>query len=406
MIRNNWQLVVCGISHKTARLEQREPLQIGREEIARANKTLCNIRGVKESAILSTCNRVEFHFVSDKTRKPIEIVSSFYREFSGKNISDLESSFYIRKNRHAAVHLFRVTAGIDSMVLGENQILGQAKEAYSSACAVKSAGKIIHRLFHQAFRVGKQVRYDTELGKGACSVSSATIEMLKTRMDGLKDPAILFVGFNQMILLAVENLSRLGYKRFYFANRTEQKAIDLAAKYNASGYSLTMLPDLLQKVDVVISCTGSDQPIVKEQLLADRSAAMPDKPLLVADLAIPRDVEMKNSYPGIELYDLEDVRKFVKDQQAQREHAVGDAEEIIEKKLNEFVYWLEHVLLEPAYNGLEDTFEQIRRQEIDEVLDSLPSESREAIDRATRRMVEKFLQIKIRSSSKTEKMEQ
>jgi len=405
MIPCNWQLALCGINHKTATVEQREPLQIGREELAGANSTLGYMDGIREALILSTCNRIEFYLITDRKLEPFETVKSFYAQLKKLDISGLEENFYIRRDKDVADHLFRVAAGMDSMVLGEHEILGQAKEAYSSACAVKTAGKVLHGLFHQAFRIGKKVRSDTELGQGACSVSTATIEMIKSRIDNVSNPMILFIGLNKMISLATARLKRRGFDRFMFANRTEQKAVEFASLHHSQGYSLDKLPDLLVQADIVISCTGSDRPIVTDKMIGDLVEKHPDKKLLIADMAIPRDVESLNRRPGIEYYDLEDVKQFVRSQQDQREMALPEAEEIIERRLDQFMYWFEHVRHEPMYNGLGDTFEKIRRIEIDKLLESLPAEKHDLVDRATRHLVEKLLQVKVRTSSSLEKSE-
>ena len=296
MLPCNWQLTLCGINHKTSTLEEREPLQIGHEETARANAILCNIDGVLEATVLSTCNRVELFIVSERDHDPCEVAREFYRELKGIEIKPLKEKFYIYKDREVADHVFRVAAGIDSMVIGENQILSQLKEAYSSACKVKTAGKVLHGLFHQAFRVGKQVRADTELGKGACSVSSATVDLLKTRMNGLVDPTIIFVGVNQMIYLAASRLHRRGHSNFIFTNRTSNKALDFAARFRGAGFGLDELPALLTEADVLISCTGAEEAIINDSTLAERQAANPGKKLIIADMAIPRDVELKNEY--------------------------------------------------------------------------------------------------------------
>ncbi len=397
MLPCNWQLTACGINYKTSALEEREPLQIGAEEIPGANASLCNITGVLEGAILSTCNRVEFFFVCDRERDSFEIVEEFYRDLRNIDIAPLREKFYIYHDRDVADHLFRVTAGIDSMVIGENQIQSQVKEAYSSACKVKSAGKVLHGLLHQAFRVGKQVRADTELGRGACSVSSATVDMLKTRMNGLVEPTIVFVGINQMIFLAASRLHHRGKSHFIFANRTKQKAHDFAARFRGAGYSLGELPHLLIEADVLITCTSATNPIIDDRTLEERTAAKIEKRLIIADMAIPRDVALKNDYANVEVYDLEAVKKYVRESQQIREKAVPQAEQLINYRVEQFVYWFEHIRFEPGYNGLSDAFEQVRRQELSKILGTLPDEVRQTVDQATRRMVQKLTQIKFRS---------
>jgi glutamyl-tRNA reductase len=403
MISCTWQLIACGINHKSSSLKLREPLQLSREDMAHANATLCDLPGVRESVILATCNRVEFYLVIDRDHKPFDVVSTFYRELKNIDVSSLEPNFYTNKNREAAEHLFRVSSGIDSMVVGENQILGQIKEAYSSACAVKSAGKVMHRLFHQAFRVGKQVRSDTELGQGACSISTATIEMLKPKLDTIDSPLILMIGLNQMITLATSRLKRRGFDRFMFANRTRQAAVEFGSQHNAEGYGLDELPALLPRADVVITCTGSPQAIITDDHIGNMLVRNPGKQLIIADMAVPRDVEIKKDHAGIDYYDLDDVKKHAETNQSSREDAIPDAESLIERKLEQFMYWFDHVRHEPIYNGLTETFEQIRHDELKRVIENLPPESRDIIERATRRIVERIMQIKIRAAGSPEK---
>ncbi len=405
MIPCTWQLVVCGINHKSSSLEQRERLQVNRAEMARANATLCDLPGVRESVFLSTCNRIECYMVVDRDRKAFDIVTDFYRQLRSLDVTHLEPQFYTRKDQHAADHLFRVSAGLDSMVVGENEILGQVKDAYSSACNVKSAGKVIHRLFHQAFRIGKQVRSDTELGHGACSVSTATIDMLKPHLEAIPHPAILFIGLNQMITLAAARLKRRGYDRFLFANRTPQRAVEFAEQYAASGHGLDELPTILPNADIIISCTGSNDPVITDDMIGGILAAHPDKKLVITDMAIPRDVELKNEYTGVICYDLEGVKSHVDSQQSKRVDAVPDAESIVDRKLEQFMYWFDHVRHEPIYNGLNEIFETIRREEMKRVMQELPLESRDAVDRATRRLLERIMQIKARTDAVPEKSE-
>ncbi|MBN2226191.1 MAG: glutamyl-tRNA reductase [candidate division Zixibacteria bacterium] len=403
MAVGNWHLMVCGVNHHATIVEQREPLQLGREDIASAHAQFSRMAGVKEATIVATCNRIEFYAVTDKTVDIFDLVARFYSRFRQIDLSSVRDSFYIRKNKHAVVHLFRVAAGIDSMVLGENQILGQLKEAYSSACAVKAAGKVLHRLFHQAFRVGKQVRTDTELGKGACSISSATIEMLDPIIAKASSPVILLVGLNKMISLAVSGLQKYEHARLVFANRTVEKARQFARKYNAEAHPLSALPSLLTEVDIVITCTGATDPIIDREMITRTVADRSDRPLVVVDMAIPRDVDFaKGSHDGICLYDLEDIRQFVSNRQKEREQALPRAEEIIDRKLAEFLYWFDHVRHEPLYNGLAEYFEQVRQKEVAVVSGRLPDSDREALDMMTRRLVDKLLQIKIRTSASDE----
>jgi len=399
MTPGNWHLVAYGINHKTLTLKRREPLQIGRDEIAEATAVFGNLDGIKESVIVSTCNRVEFYFVAKKTTVPFEPVKTFYQIFKKLDISDLTDSFYSKKNKHVVSHLFSVASGIDSMVLGESQILGQLKDAYSSACAVKTTGKIVHRLFHQSFRVGKMVRTETEMGKGACSVSSAAVDFLKSKIDKLKKPTILFVGINQIINLAASKLKKLNNNKMMFANRTLNTAVEFAARYNGTGHSLDKLKPLIGTADIIITCTGSKEPVITKEIIDSYLNSSPDRKITLLDMAVPRDVEIDNDYnPAIEVYNLEDINQHVKLRQQQRELAIPQAQKIIDRKLSEFQYWFDHVIHEPLYNGIGEAYEDIRQKEIIKILEKLPSEYHEEVNKATRRMVDKLLQIKIRKS--------
>ncbi|HOP07627.1 MAG TPA: glutamyl-tRNA reductase [candidate division Zixibacteria bacterium] len=398
-----WRLVLCGINHKTSTVEQREPLQIGPEDAAEALEKFGLIDGVVEAVIISTCNRVEFCFVGPRKRDPFDLLCQFYQEYRGIDIARLEECFYQRKGKHVARHLFRVCAGIDSMVLGENQIFGQVKEAYSSSCRVKMTGKILHRVFHQAFRVGKQVRTDTEMGRGACSVSSAAIELLRSGLDLSTRPTVLFIGVNRMISLAASSWRKLHHKKLVFANRTPEKAIDLAAKFKGSGHGLDELPALLREADIVFTSTGSEQPIVTRKMLNDLFTDMPDKQLTVMDIAIPRDVEVSGEFhPGLKLLDMEDVQAFVDQRQSERAAAIPNAEAIIAERLQEFAYWYDHIKHEFTYDSLSEKFEAIKDQELAPIFNLLPSQYHRAVREAAERMAHKMAQVKYRVSEQGE----
>jgi glutamyl-tRNA reductase len=399
MTAGNWHLYLCGTDHKIASTTQRETLQLLRDEIPVANSIFCGLAGVMESAIVSTCNRVEFYFVADKSHDPFEIVRAFYLKAKGIEIAVLQNYLQIKKDRHAADHLLRVAAGIESMVIGEDQIAGQLKDAYTSACSVKSAGKIIHRLFHQAFRVGKQVRSDTEIGRGACSISGAAMEILAPRMIQLEKPSILFIGVNQMIALSASALSVRDHGEFLFANRTKEKAVVFAAKFDSTGHSLDELPLLLERADVVITCTSSREPIINLAIFDQVFKSNPKKKLLILDLALPRDVEVgKSLNPRLEIFGLEDVKDFLSRRRQLKEEAIPEVEKIVEQRLNEFVYWFDHIRHEPLYNGLDKQFEHIRQEELSNIIERLPRDIQSEVNIATNRLINRLLQLKVRTS--------
>lgn len=394
MTLGGWHLVVCGISHKTATLKQREAVQIGREELPSANACLRGLPGILESIVLSTCNRVEFYCILEHGCDPLATMGDFYTRFRSLETKPARELFYVKEGMDAAEHLFRVAAGIDSMVLGENQILGQVKDAYSSACAVRSAGKVMHRLLHQAFRVGKQVRTDTEMGRGACSVSSAAIEMLSDQIAAVDAPSILFVGANQMIGLAAMKLARVPCVRLAFANRTPAKAALLATKYGGESHGIEDLTELIARSDIVISCTSSPEPVITPRMLEAQAGQRRRDRCVLLDLAVPRDIDCDTKQgDGYEVFDLEDVKHYVESQQSRRVNAIPQAEEIIGHRLREFAYWYEHVQNDVAYSGNGQALEMARQEEIAALIEKLSPELQAELDRTSRRLVERAVQI-------------
>jgi glutamyl-tRNA reductase len=395
----DWRLVICGTNHSRSTLEEREPLQVGQEEIASAHAAIVSQPGIVEAVIVSTCNRIEFYLVMERSQRSFDAVRTFYREQRNLDITTLEDRFYVYRGKHAAEHLFRVAAGVDSMVVGENQISTQIRQAYSSSCRVKAAGRISHRLFHHAFRVGKQVRTDTELGRGACSVSSASVELLKARIPREARPGVLFVGVNRTIVLAASAWSKLHHSAFLFANRTREKAVALAARYKARGHSLTDLPQLLSEADIVITSTGASQPVITTAMIDAALAARPDHRLLIMDMAVPRDTDVaKDHSERVTVFDLSDVQAFVRQRQQERLAAVPDAERIIEQRLGEFAYWYDHVRHELSRHGLSDVFHDIYRRDMQDALDELTPEDRHRIDEAAERLLRHLALVKLRES--------
>jgi glutamyl-tRNA reductase len=390
----SWPLVLCGTNHRRATLPELEPLCIAAEKLVPANAALVRQHEVPEALVLSTCNRVEFYFVVQPRHDPLAVVSRFYEEHTGLDLGARRGLFDVRLGTDVAPHLFRVAAGLDSAVLGENQILGQVKSAYSAACAAHSAGKMIHRLFHQAFRAGKQVRSETDMSRGACSVSTAAVEMLRQRRVFRDDARVLLIGANRMIELAAERLSQVPGLQLCFANRTKTKAQVLARPYAAEAFDLTALTDHLVAADVVITCTAATEPIITSRMLTDVVSGKTGRVCTLVDLAVPRDVEPpQEKLPGLEILDLDSVNRFVTGQQQKRLGAVPEAEDVIAHRAAEFNYWYLQVLREPRYNGDAPTLESIRTEELAPLLAALPADLQSELNRVTRRLVQRVAAV-------------
>lgn len=310
------------------------------EELTRANRILLRLPAVRESAVVSTCNRVEFYLVVDDAADPSGLVGALYDKMGRRDCRPHLHLFESRYGRAVAHHLFRVAAGVESAVVGESEVLGQVKDAYSAACAAGSAGKLIHRLFHQAFRVGKRVRTDTSIGRGACSVGSAAVEMLGEWMADRSDTNVLIVGVNRMTRIAATRLATYYACRLTFANRTASKAAALASTLGAEGYGLDALPELMSRADAAILCTSSPDPIVTREMLTGVLSRRGAKSMVLVDLAVPRDVDVPHSWsPLVEVIDLDDIGRFVAGRQREREREVPHAEAIIRSVLDEFQLW-------------------------------------------------------------------
>ncbi|MFH1999032.1 MAG: glutamyl-tRNA reductase [Planctomycetota bacterium] len=383
-------LAVCGISYNTATLSEREPFQITRKNIVPAVKELQSIRGVKECMILSTCNRFEAYMVLDNEEEAFTILREFFILFRCKDPKVVRDLFYVRHGSTVVRHLFRVTAGLDSMVLGEYQIQNQVKEAYSVACSVKGPGKILHKLVHAAFRAGKTVRTRTAVGAGRMSVAGMAVGMMKNRL--APSNPILMVGVNENIRIVAEGLRDAGFTKFLFANRTTYKADKLATRFNGEGYGLDDLKTLMSKARCIVSCTGAPGYIIPASLVVEL-AKQNQCPELFLDLAVPRDIETPNdrSLP-VEILDLEDLKGIRNDQLDARREEMPAADSIVEDMVCTFQAWMEEEF-DPGVGALVKEYDRIRQACLNKNRSAFNAEDREALDNFSRMLMHEFLKV-------------
>lgn len=393
---NNWFLALCGTNHRLTALNERAPLALSHDDLANGHLELMNFGNVFEAVAVSTCNRIEFYLVLPVGVDPFNVVKHFYINFRKLDISELEDKFYVKTELDAVEHLFRVSAGLDSMVLGETQVFGQVKEAYSSACMIKSAGKIIHRMFHQAFRTGKQIRTETDLQQGVSSVSGAAMQLLKKHLDGNHSLPVILIGVNEMIHISAGHLMKSGYNNLIFVNRTESRAHEMSNKYGGSGKPLSELKNILPDAHVVITCTGAPEAIIDRGMLTD-AIEKSDSKLTILDMAIPRDVAVpETTDQRLQLLDLEDVDQYLKEKQQVREDSVPKAEGLIRRRIEEFRYWYEHAKHEPLTERVEHALERIRREEIAEISRDLDDDTSKKIEEFSHRLIDRLLKTKRR----------
>ncbi len=336
-------LVTCGFSHVTAPLDLRERYALPKDGVREALHALMEHEGVHGTVIVSTCNRLECYLECESPRAVVPIVLDL---LDGVEDEDLRSALYTKLDSTSGRHLFRVCAGLESLVLGENQIQGQVRDAYSLACRERTASPVLHRAFHEAFRTGKAVRANTDLGKGPKSVGGVALELMAERLAGLHDRTVLMVGVSPMNEIAAEKLARLGAS-VLVVNRTFERAKRFAGKHHARALPFERLPAVLHEVDAVISCTSSTEPLLTVEefvpILESRS-----RELCLVDLAVPRDfVPLPEPHPRLYSLDLDDLHAHHQRTLRERVEASRASEAVVEERVAVFGRWLRLQKLAP-----------------------------------------------------------
>lgn len=386
-------LVVIGLNHVTAPIALREKLSVSEGQLPDALRNLASREGISECIILSTCNRTEI-YACTATKADDAVIADWMGEFFGVPVIEFEPFLYSRSGHKAIEHLFRVAAGIDSMVLGEAQILGQVKSAYGAAIDVSSSGTLLSGLFQQAISVGKRARTETEIGRGSFSVGSVAVQLAKSIFDQLKGRVVLIVGAGKMGELTATHLTASGASSVLVANRTHAKAVDLAERFCGRAVSFEDLDSAMESADIVITSTGADEPIISRQMVSAVMHARRGRPLFFIDIAVPRDVEPGvGGLDGVFVYNIDDLHAAVEEHATGRRAEVMKVEEIIAAEVAAFMVRFRTLDAVPVITALRDKFEGIRLQELrrlDERLGHLSAEDRELIDVTTRSIVNRI----------------
>ncbi len=332
-------ILVLGLNHKTAPVAIRERVTFGPDVIVGALRDLLDQPGVEESLILSTCNRTEVYCaVTDTAEEP---VSRWLGNFHGLEAENLSPYLYTHFDRAAVAHLLQVASGLDSLVLGEPQILGQVKQAFQTACQVKTPGKLLGRLFQHTFSVAKQVRTDTAIGSSPVSVAFAAVSLARQIFSDLAEQTALLIGAGETIELAARHLHQHGVGRMIVANRTVERAHGLAAQFDGYAIALTEIPKHLPEADIVISSTASPLPVLGKGTVESALKKRKHRPIFMVDIAVPRDIEAEvGDLSDIYLYTVDDLEDVVEENKRSRQQAAEQAEEIIDFHSDEFMGWL------------------------------------------------------------------
>jgi glutamyl-tRNA reductase len=387
---------LIGVNHKSAPVEVRERLAISDSRLPEALKRFTHHPGVDEGLILSTCNRVE---LLAQTRNGGADLRAFLRDYFQLDDSTLDPHLYEYREQDAVRHLFRVASSLDSMVLGEAQILGQVKEAYATARAVGAVQSQLNQLLTRAFAVAKRVRSETEVGSSAVSVASVAVELAKKIFGSLNGKHVYLVGAGKMSELAARHLLAHGAESIFVSNRTYDRAIRLAHQFNGQAIEFSRLHDTCDRGDIVITSTGSPHAIFRrehgEMFLSRRK----NRPMFFIDIAVPRDVDPEmNKLDGIFVYDIDDLQQAVASHVADRQKEAELADNIINIEVERFHARLQALEVVPTIVSLQDHLETIRQAEIDRVrgrLGPLSPEQELAVDALTRGIVNKIMHTPI-----------
>jgi glutamyl-tRNA reductase len=345
-------LLALGINHKTAPVEIRERVAFTPETLPQAFSELTATNGVHEVAILSTCNRTELYCGIEGNDSGA--VRDWFSRFHNLKLSDVEPYFYTHPDRHAVRHILRVASGLDSMVLGEPQILGQMKQAYSTANAAGTVGELLNRLFQHTFSVAKQVRTDTAIGASPVSVAFAAVSLSKQIFNDLSKHSALLIGAGETIELVARHLHESGVGRIIVANRTVERAHNLASEFGGYAIALSEIPDHLHEADMVISSTASQLPILGKGAVESALKRRKHRPMFMVDIAVPRDIEAQvGQLDDVYLYTVDDLQEIIQEGLRSRQEAAQQAEEIIDTQVTHFMNWLQSL-------GAVDTIREYR----------------------------------------------
>jgi glutamyl-tRNA reductase len=388
-------LLLVGASHRTAPIELRERLDFGSRGLDAAVRALAGRQSAAEAVVISTCNRAELYVVCEEPTDAVDDLVRFIADFHHLPAEQIRPHLYSHIDHEVARHLFRVSSGLDSMVVGEPQILGQIKEAYSVATTVQTAGPLLNKLFHWAFGVGKRVRSETALAEGAVSVSFAAVTLAKKIFGDLNGRRVLVVGAGEMGKLTAIHLKAQGVAAVAITSRTLAHAEQLAEEIGGMVAAWDSLPQALLDSDIVITSTGASKPILSRAQVEDAVPASRTRPLFLIDIAVPRDVDPRAAeIEQVFLYNIDDLQSIVHENLQKRGHEVSRAEQIVEEEVSKFATWHRSREAVPTIVALRQRFEAVRRSELERLepkLSSLPPDARSRVEDVTRLIIEKLL---------------
>ena len=387
--------IVVGLNYKTAPVEIREKLSFVESELPKAMAALKNEKSILEDVIVSTCNRTEIYAVVDQLHTGRYYIKHFLSKWFDISVEQFENHLYIREDDDSLHHLFRVTAGLDSMVLGETQILGQVKKSFLEAQDIGSTGTIYNQLFKQVVTFAKRAHNETTINENAVSVSYAAVELAKKIFGSLKNKHVAILGAGKMGELAIQNLYGNGVGKVTVVNRTFEKAELLASKFQGNAKSIQELQCTLLEADILISSTGSTEYVIDKELMEFVERMRKGKPFFMVDIAVPRDLDPRiGELPNVFLYDIDDLQGIVQANLAEREEAAKEITEMIKVEVDQFKDWFATLGVVPVISALRKKANSIQQEtmlSIENKMPNLTERERKILNKHTKSIINQLL---------------
>jgi len=388
-------IAVVGLSHKTASVEIREKLSFPEAKLSDALLCMSRIDAVNENVLLSTCNRVEAYATVRDPDAGVDKLKSFFLEYHGLKGEEYLNSLYAHQGVDAVRHIFRVAASLDSMVVGEPQILGQLKDAFDHGLSKKTTGVVMNRLMKKAISVAKRIRNETKIAESAVSISFAAVELARKIFGELDGKTVMLAGAGEMAELAARHLVNNGVKKVLVANRTYERAVTLAEEFDGEAVRYEDLVEEMARADILIASTGATDYIVNHADMARVIKERRNRPVFLIDIAVPRNLDPDiNRIDNVYLYDIDDLESVVESNIKERQKEAELAEDIIDEEIETFVTWMRSIDAVPTIVALREKAENIRKSEIEKTLskmDGLSDKQIKQIDGLTRSIINKVL---------------
>lgn len=383
-------VLVVGVNHRSAPLDLLERIALDAQSVAKAVSGLVALDSVREAVVLSTCNRTEVYAVAELFHQGFDDIQHFLATTAGVDLETINSHTYAEHDDAAARHLFSVAAGLDSMVLGEGEVLGQVRDAWEIAQAEGAARSTLNLLFRHCLETGKRARTETDIARGTASMSHAAVEMAVDHLGSLDNVSVAVVGAGIMGEGIAVALHGHGARRMTVLNRTEEHGRSIADRVNGTVQPLAALAHALVESDLIITCTGAPEPIITTEMA--RPAISPDRPTLIIDIAVPRDVHHEVArLSDITVLNLDDVQRWAEHGREARTSSVEAVRSIISEELDRYAIASSAVQVAPLISALRSHFDSIRRDELDRVAGRLDEDARNALDVVTTQLLAKLL---------------